>query len=73
MTIRVDSISVEDETEATKLMLHHLHMAAILFEATHDDKGAFAKELILKMAPIEQNAMDAFVEHLVLAYEGFDE
>ena len=70
--IRVDSISVEDETEATKLMLHHLHMAAILFEATHDDKGAFAKELILKMAPIEQRAMAAFITYLVAEYEMFD-
>lgn len=69
---RIDSITISDEVEATKLMVHHLHLAAVLFEATHDDNGAFAKELILKMAPIEQNAMDAFVEHLVLAYEGFD-
>ncbi len=72
MSIRVDSISVDDETEATKLMLHHLHLAAILFEATHDDKGDLAKSLILRMAPIEQRAMAAFVTHLVAEYEMFD-
>lgn len=67
--IRIDSITVEDETEATKLMLHHLHMAAILFEATHDAKGDKAKELALKLAAI--NAVHAFIDSLVADYEKF--
>lgn len=71
--MKIDSISVSDEIEATKLMIHHLHIAAMLFEATHDDEGVSAKELILQQAPLEHSAMNSFVTALVLAYEGMAE
>lgn len=70
--MRIDSISVENEDEATKLMVHHLHIAAMLFEATYDDAGTHADELILHCAPIEIEAMQAFVRSLVAKYEEMD-
>jgi hypothetical protein len=72
MPLRLDHITVNHEDEATTLMLHHLHIAALLFEGTHDDHGAKAKELILARAPIEQPAMNAFVDALIEAYESME-
>lgn len=69
MPIRLDHITVNHEAEATQLMLHHLHIAALLFEGTHDDRGAYAKEQVLQLAPTEQPAMNAFIDALVNVYE----
>ena len=66
--MRIDSITVKNEEEATKLMVHHLHIAAMLFEAAHDDMGTRADELILRCASIEIEAMQAFVRSLVAKY-----
>ena len=71
--MRIDSITVDNEEEASRLLIHHLHIAAMLFEATYDDNGAFVKALIRRVPPIEQPAMEAFVNNLLSAYEAFNE
>jgi hypothetical protein len=62
--------------QAETLLVHHLHVAALLFEAAHDDRGASIKRQLQEevrsgsMPQHFDNAASAFVDVLLGWYEG---
>ena len=63
-------ITVDSQNEATLLMVHHLHLAAMYFELTHDDHGRHATDVIKKKMEYEQrDAANSFVAVLCSYYE----
>jgi len=74
--IRIDSMSVEDEHEATLLMVHHLQLAARYFEATRNDRGLYANSVIRNVFSGHEggiNAASSFIEVLESSYDEEDE
>jgi hypothetical protein len=59
------------ETEAAKLMVHHLIIACALWEATEQDRGAQLNKIIQRTETddIWKNAMSSFVDFLFTATE----
>lgn len=70
--IYVDAPPVENENEATKLMIYHLQLAALYFEATYDDHGLFANQSLKGLPEQTINASSAFIEVLCSYYERLD-
>jgi hypothetical protein len=70
MMISTNGVYVENESEAEALMIHHLDLAARLFEATHDDRGERARALA--RLKLDHNyagpAAIAFIDRLCVAY-----
>ena len=63
-----DDIEHNEET-ATLLMVHHLTLAASLFENTHDDGGKRAREMIRQcLGDGWSTAAELFLDHLVQYY-----
>ena len=63
-------ITVDNQNEATLLMVHHLHLAAMYFELTHDDHGRHATDVIKKKMEHEhRDAAISFIAVLCSYYE----
>jgi hypothetical protein len=58
-----------DEVLATELMVHHLHLAACLFEGTRDDNNRMAKLLIRRLSEPANDGAARFIDALDAYYK----
>lgn len=76
MPINIDPSPVLNGAEAEALMLHHLMLAAMYFEATKNDAGrSIISKLHDRVAArtfpcMAETAAKNFILHLVTAYKG---
>ncbi|HET7375189.1 MAG TPA: hypothetical protein VFK30_00685 [Anaerolineae bacterium] len=62
---------IKSEEDATRLMIHHLILAAELFESTHDDQGQRAAQMLVEheVNEVVTRAALLFIHRLVIDYE----
>jgi hypothetical protein len=75
MPISIEVPSVANEAEATTLMLHHLMLAAAYFEATDDEQGRYANDIMrgIGLNKSVVNAVNSFINVLCTYYENINE